>query len=140
MIDTFKDLAPLLSAAAAVVVGLIGVARGTGRVRAELKVDAEIATALLTGNGGREKLLAHIERRIDSLIADETTKTRDWPILVVTLFVTPGLAALTVFLVQHGTWWSYLGALPTGLITAICVYGLFETSVKAERDEKGNRI
>ncbi|MCW2792875.1 MAG: hypothetical protein JWO76_1973 [Nocardioides sp.] len=130
--------APLISAIATGLVGVVGLARGTGRVRTRLKSDVEILASLPPGPA-RDRWLAHVEATVDRLVEDETDKTRDWPMLIPAMLVAPGLAALTAWLILEGGWWQYLLAVPTGLLGLIFVYGIFETGQKAKRDGRGFR-
>lgn len=134
-----SDFTPLITGGATAMVGLVGMIRGDNRLRAQLKADAAIAAALPEGPT-RERLLAHIDERVTTLIEEETNKTRDLPMLIVSLAITPALAALTAVAVAHGTWWSYALAVPLAILTLIFVYGIWETGTKAERDAKGMRV
>jgi hypothetical protein len=137
-LNSVASAAPVVSALLTGLVGLIGTARGTGRLRNQLKTDADILSALPPGPA-RERLEKHVEATVDRLIEDETSKTRDLPMFVTALLVAPSLAALPAWLIIQGSWWQYLLAVPCGLLGLIFVYGIFETGQKAERDERGMR-
>lgn len=131
--------APLITSLVTAAVSLIGVFRGESRLRAQLKADASIAATLPPGST-RERLLRHIDERVTALIDGETKKTRDYPMLAVSLILAPSLAYLTVWLVQRGTWWGYVCAVVCGVFALLFIYGIFETATKAERDAKGIRV
>ncbi len=121
-------------------IGIIALARGGGRLRTHLKLDAEIASALPPDSDARKRLLDHIDRRVEQLIREETDLTRDWPMLIFSLIVTPGLAYACVWGIQHNSWWSWMLAIVAGLLVIIFVYGIFETGTKAERNARGQRL
>lgn len=136
--SALADATPALSAAATGVVSVVGVVRGTGRMRSRLKADAEIAAALPPGPA-RDRLIAHVEAGVTRLIEDESEKSRDWPMFIVAVLVAPSLVALTAWLILRGEWWSYLAAVPVALLAVLFIYGVFETGQRAKRDARGHR-
>lgn len=138
-LSSLKDAAPAIGAAATALVAIVGVLRGPGRLRSRLKADVEITAVMPDGNA-RNRLLSFLDDQVAQLIEDETEKRRDWPMLVVWIVATVGLAALTLWLLQRGTWWSLVLAAPAGFLWLIFLYGVLETGQKVKRDAKGKRI
>lgn len=133
-------IARAASTALPAIAALAGLSRGPGRLRANLKHDAEILAKLPPDSSAYAALLRLVEAQVARMAKLETEATRHWSMFVVALLVTPLLGWLTIWLVQTATWWSILLAAPVGLLAIVFVYGIFETAQKVPRDSKGKRI
>ena len=136
------DWAKVLQAVGPAIVALaslIRMYRGTNRIHSALVAETEILSNLPKDSKLYNSMTQIVQRRIDQLEMTHSAK-RDWPMLVVSLIVAPGLTYLTIWLAQQGTWWGWLIAVPAGTLAILFIYGIFETSAQVPRDKSGKRI
>lgn len=111
---------------------IVGWTQGPGKLRSTLKSDAEILSLLPSGKA-KTKLEIYIGERIEQLRLSDTG-TRDWPMFAFAIVATLGAGYLAIWLGSLGQWWTYGLAAVTGAFGLICLYGIFETAQKKDRE------
>jgi hypothetical protein len=111
-------------------------ARGRNNRRERIGRDLEIIERLPAESGARGRLMEHVERSIDQLIAEEAMKRRDWTGVALAVVLLAAGAWMAV-MAGRGTdlWW--IGAIATGVVGAV---GLGQDLPKRMRDERGRPI
>lgn len=132
-------LVGLIPPLAPVAVALAGASRGPGRLRADLKHDAEVAK-LLPDDG-------HARREMEGLLLQEVRSLRRYASgrrqLGFTFMAIVGTALvgyLAIWLLRQEAWWTVAMGILAGLSTLPFLYGIFESAEKVPRDEKGKRL
>ncbi|MFJ4105886.1 hypothetical protein [Oerskovia enterophila] len=95
--------------------------------------------AKLPDSAARAALLKRLDTRIreqDSAPA----RSRNIPSLAGAILGTLGLTWAAAALLSIGAWWAYLAIAPVVILLSVLVYGIFESSQKVPRDEKGKRL
>ncbi|MGP5228541.1 hypothetical protein [Arthrobacter rhombi] len=132
MTDAMDSILRLVPPAVTLLAVVVGWTHAPGRLRSTLKSDAEILSLLPSGVA-KTKLEVYISERIEQLILNDTG-TRDWPMFAFAIVATLGAGYLAIWLGSLGQWWTYGLAAVAATFGLICLYGIFESAQKKDRE------
>jgi hypothetical protein len=130
------QLAPSVATLGAAALGLN---RGEGKRRRNLRSDVALAKELPDEFEGKKILMSHIEAEITHLHARETTGRRDPTGSALGVIFALGGGYATLWFFGHPEWWRWFG-LVTALAAALGLYGIVEGLTIKTRDSKGRAI
>lgn len=136
VLDSVSASLLALVTAGTALLGFLGV---PGRRRSQLRHDIDMLDKLPKDSDAYRLMLTRITRQI-SRLEGPLHGRRNWPTFVLALVFAPGSGLLMIYLWNFGSWWSYLLAIPAGLLTVVFLYGIFESGQKVPRDGKGRRL
>jgi hypothetical protein len=134
-LDWLLQLAP---SAATLGAAAFGVARGGGKLRRNLRSDADLAAVLPDDFAGKRILMDHIEDEIRHLHERAKDGRRNWFgfTLGAAFALISGYATLWFFM--HPEWWRWFG-LGTGFIAVLGLVGIADSLELKKRDAKRRR-
>jgi hypothetical protein len=129
--------AKTLPAVVPLITALFAATRGPNVIRSRIKHDAEVVEKL-PDSEARTELLDLLRDEVDELRLYNQGR-RNLPTLAMAFVAALATGYLTVWLARQGAWWELL-AIPSGFLTVVLVYGVFESAQRVPRDEKGKRL
>ncbi|MGH4017975.1 MAG: hypothetical protein ACRDT0_01755 [Pseudonocardiaceae bacterium] len=132
VIDWARQLIPVLITA---IVALVGLTRGQGRLRNNLRHDAETLKELPADSTAWSKLMTHVEWQVRILHDRESTGTRDWSAATLGVILATGCGYATFALFDSDQWWKWF-SLPTFFLAIVGLVGMFDSLALKERPQR----
>jgi hypothetical protein len=119
-------VAQVAPAAATLVTAAFGLGRGQGKIRRNLKHDAEVVATLPEASEVRKTMLDHMDWQAGQLAERESFGKREWAGVVVAIGLAIGSGYLSIWLFQHQAWWRWVALVPA-LLFLVSLYGLVDS-------------
>jgi hypothetical protein len=129
------ELAPSIATVCAAALGLV---RGQGRLRRNLRHDVETANLLPEGSDSRAALMTYVHWEIDQLRQREKDGRRDWSGFALGLIFALVFGYATVAIYRHPDWWRWF-AIPTGVLACIGLFGIADGLSIQKREDRTSR-
>jgi len=136
----YQSLGRVLLGALPAVVAVIGLYRGPGTLRANLRHDIEMLEKLPEGSDARTKMLAFVDSQVERFAKLETEASRDRIGFSIGLFMSVGFGALGLWCATQGGFWWMFGAVWAWSGSLLSLGLLFDSAQRVPRDEKGTKI
>lgn len=128
-LDWIGQVAP---AAATLSAAMLGLTRGQGRLRRNLRHDAETLDHLPEDSPARKMLLDHVAWQAERLSKRESTGEREWRFVVLGAVIALGPGYLSAWLFIQPDWWRWLGILPA-FLAVVGLFGMVDSLSLKER-------
>ncbi len=133
ILDWARQLIPVLVPA---IVAVVGLTRGQGRLRNNLRHDTETLKELPADSTAWSGLMTHISWQVQTLHHRESIGARDWPSAALGFGLATGFGYVTFALFDSNQWWRWLGVL-TLLLALTGLFGMFDSLALKERTQRG---
>jgi hypothetical protein len=110
--------------------------QGPGKLRSNLKHDAELIALLPDGSEARSAMLSHLSSQVERLSKFDVEAKREPAVAGMALVTAVGLGYATVWFAEKNTWWAYVVAALLAFVVLTCVYGMFESLQRIPRPPK----
>lgn len=136
-LEWIGQIAPAVAAVGSAAFGLV---RGQGRLRSNIRHDAEALKELPSDSPAATALSEHIEWQVKTLRETETEGERNLAMGVWGLFFATVSGYGTVILFAQSGWWRWIASIPL-LFTMMMLYVIMDAlTVKKRDNEKPKRV
>ena len=132
IIDWARQLIPVLVPA---IVAVVGLTRGQGRLRSNLRHDTETLKELPADSTAWSELMTHVSWQVHALHDRESTGTREWTSAALGFGLATGFGYVTFALFDSDRWWQWFGVL-TLLLALVGLFGMFDSLASKERPQR----